>query len=156
MMYEVMIVDDDPTSLAIGRALLEPSYKIILMKSGVQALGYIRNNPTPDIVLLDMVMPGTSGMDVLKALKEDKRSEQIPVIFLTSMDDSNVQVEGYRMGAVDFLQKPVNPELLKRKIAYQTELLHIKRENQQMRARIVKLENAVRQCTNLLNNAVSG
>lgn len=156
MMYEVMIVDDDPTSLAIGRALLEPSYKIILMKSGVQALGYIKNNPAPDILLLDMVMPGTSGLDVLKALKEDKKSEEIPVIFLTSMDDNSVQLEGYRMGAVDFLQKPVNPELLKKKIAHQTELLHIKRENQHMRARIVKLENTVRQCANLLNNAISG
>lgn len=154
-MYEIMLVDDDPTLLAIGKALLEPSYKIILMKSGVQALGYIRNNPKPDVILLDMVMPGTSGLDVLTALKEDNKYADIPVMFLTSNDDNQSQAEGYMLGAADFIQKPVNPKLLKKKIETQIDLLRLKRENQEMHTRIARLENVVRQCAVILNNAIT-
>lgn len=154
-MYEIMLVDDDPTLLAIGKALLEPSYKIILMKSGVQALGYIKNNPKPDVILLDMVMPGTSGLDVLTALKEDNKYADIPVMFLTSNDDNQSQAEGYMLGAADFIQKPVNPKLLKKKIETQIDLLRLKRENQEMHTRIARLENVVRQCAVILNNAIT-
>lgn len=154
-MYKIMIVDDDPTSLAIGKALLEPSYKIILMKSGVQALGYLKNNPKPDIILLDMVMPGTSGLDVLKALKEDRKLDDIPVIFLTSIDDNGLEIEGILLGATDFIRKPVNPSLLKKKIEFQSELIRIREENHDMRNRIAKLETVVRQCSVLLGNAIN-
>lgn len=154
-MYEIMLVDDDPTLLAIGKALLEPSYKIILMKSGIQALGYIRNNPKPDVILLDMVMPGTSGLDVLTALKEDNKFADIPVMFLTSTDDNKSQAEGYMLGAADFIQKPVNPKLLKKKIETQIELIRLRQENQEMHTRIARLENVVRQCGVILNNAIT-
>lgn len=154
-MYEIMLVDDDPTLLAIGKALLEPSYKVVLMKSGVQALGYIRNNPKPDVILLDMVMPGTSGLDVLTALKEDNKYADIPVMFLTSTDDNRSQAEGYMLGAADFIQKPVNPKLLKKKIETQIELIGLRRENQEMHTRIARLENVVRQCGVILNNAIT-
>lgn len=154
-MYKIMIVDDDPTSLAIGKALLEPAYKIVLMKSGIQALGYLKNNPIPDIILLDMVMPGTSGMDVLKALKEDPTLQDIPVIFLTSNDDNRLETEGLLLGAADLIQKPINPSLLKKKLEHQTEQIQLRLETRALKRRIEELEALVRQCASVLTGALS-
>lgn len=155
-MYSVMIVDDDRTSLAIAKALLEPDYNIVLMKSGVQALGYLKSNPAPELILLDFSMPGTSGLDVLKALQADEKYKDIPVIFLTSnSDDKLMIVEGLLSGAIDSIDKPVNPALLKKKVNEQIEVLQTVRENQAMRKRIAELENLIRQCTFLLQGAVT-
>lgn len=155
-MYSVMIVDDDRTSLAIAKALLEPDYNIVLMKSGVQALGYLKSNPAPELILLDFSMPGTSGPDVLKALQADEKYKDIPVIFLTSnSDDKLMIVEGLLSGAIDSIDKPVNPALLKKKVNEQIEVLQTVRENQSMRKRIAELENLIRQCTFLLQGAVT-
>lgn len=155
-MYSVMIVDDDRTSLAIAKALLEPDYNIVLMKSGVQALGYLKSNPAPELILLDFSMPGTSGPDVLKALQADEKYKDIPVIFLTSnSDDKLMIVEGLLSGAIDSIDKPVNPALLKKKVNEQIEVLQTVRENQAMRKRIAELENLIRQCTFLLQGAVT-
>lgn len=153
-MYEVMIVDDDPTSLAIGKALLEPDYKIMLMKSGVQALGYLKNNPPPSVILLDMVMPGTSGMDVLKALKSERTLQDIPVIFLTTVVDGTVSIETFLQGAVDFIQKPVNPTLLKKKVAYQIERFRLTAENLELRVRVKELEMLLSRCHKILEKGL--
>lgn len=64
----IMIVDDDETSLAIATAMLEDDYEVVAAKSGLQALGRLQEEKMPNLILLDMVMPGTSGMDVLKAI----------------------------------------------------------------------------------------
>lgn len=155
-MYSIMIVDDDRTSLAISKALLEPNYNIILMKSGVQALGYLKNNPAPELILLDFSMPATSGTDVLKALQSDEKFKDIPVIFLTSNSDDKLKiVDGLLSGAVDSIDKPVNPALLKQKVNAQIAVLQNSRENQSMRKRIAELENLIRQCTFLLQGAVA-
>ncbi len=69
-MYKIMIVDDDPTSLAIGKALLSGEYEVLTMKSGLQALGYLKEYDSPDLILMDMVMPTKSGQDVLKILQK--------------------------------------------------------------------------------------
>ena len=84
------------------------------MKSGVQALGYLKNNPAPELILLDFSMPATSGTDVLKALQSDEKFKDIPVIFLTSNSDDKLKiVDGLLSGAVDSIDKPVNPALPK-------------------------------------------
>lgn len=154
-MYSVMIVDDDRTNLAISKALLEPNYNIILMKSGVQALGYLKSNPAPELILLDFSMPATSGTDVLKALQADERYKDIPVIFLTSSSDDKLMiVQGLLSGAADSIDKPVNPDLLRKKVNDQIEILQAVRENQSMRKRIAELENVIRQCTFLLEGTV--
>lgn len=138
-----MIVDDDSTSLAIGKALLESEYQVILMKSGLQALGYLKRNSKPDIILLDMIMPGTSGMDILKMIKKDENLCEIPVLFLTSMDDYSFEIEGFTFGAVDFIQKPVIPELLKLKIKRQIYILNLKRENRYLTDKLDRIKRQV-------------
>ena len=77
-----------------------------------------------------MLMPGTSGMEVLKTLKSTEGLRRIPVIFLTSMDDVDFKLEGFTNGADDFLQKPVHAELMKLKIRRQLYISQLKQENQ--------------------------
>ena len=135
-MRKIMIVDDDSTSVAIGRAFLDDEYEIIVVRSGIQALGALKDDPLPDIVLLDVFMPGMDGMEVLKTMKKDDRLKDIPVIFLTGDKELDLEVEGYKNGAGDFLLKPVNRFLLKTKIKQYILFLDTVRENQELKKRL--------------------
>ena len=136
MKQKIMIVDDDATSLMIVRALLQEEYEVVAAKSGLQALGYLRENSDVALVLLDMMMPGTSGMDVLKTLKSDKKWRNMPVIFLTSMEGMDFEMQGFAEGVDDFIQKPVYADLLKMKIKRQLYMKSLIRENQVLRDRL--------------------
>lgn len=138
-----MIVDDDSTSLAIGKAILESEYKILLMKSGIQALGYLKSFPKPDVILLDMIMPGTSGVDMLKVLRQDPNFSDIPVLFMTNMDDFNNEVEAFSLGAVDILQKPLNPELIRAKMKRLCNTLTLQKENAFLRERLESIKKQI-------------
>ncbi len=132
-MKQIMIVDDDPISVAIVKALLTADYDVITNASGLQAMGHLQKNEPPDLILLDIIMPGMDGMQVLKKLKEEPRLAEIPVIFLTSMDSPEIALEGYLSGADDFVQKPVNEELLKLKIQRQLYIHDLKQENKRLK-----------------------
>lgn len=132
-MKQIMIIDDDPISVAIVKAWLAADYDVITNSSGLQALGHLRRNPPPDLILLDIVMPGTDGMQVLKTLKDDPKLAEIPVIFLTSIDSSEVQLEGYIHGIDDFVQKPINEKLLQLKIQRQLHIYEMKQENRRLK-----------------------
>ena len=142
-MYTIMIVDDDPTSLAIGRALLENDYRLLLKRSGLQALGSLKEGERPDLMLLDMVMPGVDGMEVLKSLKADPDLRNIPVIFLTGESHVEEEVKSYLSGAADFIQKPVNAEMLRIKISQQLRFLELQRENIRLREALRAVKNQV-------------
>lgn len=118
-MKKIMIVDDDVTSVAIVKALLEPEFEVVSANTGVEALGELQRSPDLNLILLDMVMPGVSGMDLLKVLKKSENWSNISVIFLTSLEGVDIELEGFTNGASDFLQKPVNAELLRLKIKRQ-------------------------------------
>ncbi len=139
-MKKIMIIDDDTTSLAIATALLESEYEVVTMQSGLQALGYLQDHQPPELILLDMVMPGTSGMDVLKALKEIPKLADIPVIFLSSMEGMDFEVEGFTHGAEDFIQKPIHAQLLKMKIRRQLYIHQLKEENQLLQRKLQLLK----------------
>ena len=139
-MKKIMIIDDDTTSLAIAKALLESEYEVVTMQSGLQALGYLQDHQPPELILLDMVMPGTSGMDVLKALKEIPQLADIPVNFLSSMEGMDFEVEGFTHGAEDFIQKPIHAQLLKMKIRRQLYIHQLKEENQLLQRKLQLLK----------------
>lgn len=139
-MKKIMIIDDDTTSLAIAKALLESEYEVVTMQSGLQALGYLQDHQPPELILLDMVIPGTSGMDVLKALKEIPKLADIPVIFLSSMEGMDFEVEGFTHGAEDFIQKPIHAQLLKMKIRRQLYIHQLKEENQLLQRKLQLLK----------------
>ena len=147
-MKKIMIVDDDVTSVAIVKALLEPEFEVVSANTGVEALGELQRSPDLNLILLDMVMPGVSGMDLLKVLKKSENWSNISVIFLTSLEGVDIELEGFTNGASDFLQKPVNAELLRLKIKRQLFIQDLKAENQHLQKTLQTLHNRIDQVFN--------
>ncbi|RKF12766.1 hybrid sensor histidine kinase/response regulator [Alginatibacterium sediminis] len=112
----VLIVDDVADNLTLLAGLLKKDYRILLAKDGLRALSLCQSETPPDLVLLDVMMPGMDGFEVLKRMREHPASEQIPVIFVSALGDVESQSRGLGGGAVDYITKPVQPELLKLRV----------------------------------------
>jgi putative two-component system response regulator len=108
----VLAVDDDPDLLALIAKVLATEYEVKTASDGGDALALAAAAPQPDLVLLDVDLPGASGFEVCQLLKEDPATARIPVIFLTGKSEAADQLEGLDLGAVDYLTKPINPRLL--------------------------------------------
>lgn len=108
---KVLIVDDSPYNLTVISDLLQEYYEIIIAENGLMALE-IAKNEMPDIILLDVIMPGIDGYETCKRFKEDDSLNHIPIIFLTSRNNTEDEQRGLDLGAVDYLRKPVSPPLL--------------------------------------------
>ena len=111
----ILIVDDDTTNLqVIGSFLYNKNYKIILAKSGYDALKSVENNH-PDLILLDIMMPGMNGYEVCEKLKANNQTKDIPVMFLTAKTETKDLIKGFNTGGVDYITKPfIKEELLAR------------------------------------------
>lgn len=108
----VLVVDDTPDNLTLMFGLLKDHYTVKGANNGERALKIARGESPPDIILLDVMMPGLSGHDVCRELKADGATRDIPVIFLTAMGDVEDERQGLELGAVDYLTKPVNPPIV--------------------------------------------
>ena len=124
----IVIVDDDATNLKVAEKALGEKYKVILLKSGMMLLKYLENH-APDLILLDIKMPDMDGYETLSRLKADEKTSGIPVIFLTSKNDTASEVQGLKLGAVDFIIKPFENEIIMSRVqihlklhAYETRL----------------------------------
>src|SRR5512144_1777400 len=111
----VLAVDDVVQNLqVVGTMLRNEGYEVMPASSGVQALERVRVR-TPDLILLDLMMPDMDGLDVCRRLKSDSVGRQIPIIFLTASNEMDHLLKGFEVGAVDYVTKPFNgPELLAR------------------------------------------
>ncbi|HDP67016.1 MAG TPA: hybrid sensor histidine kinase/response regulator [Candidatus Marinimicrobia bacterium] len=133
--HTLLIVDDVAINLDILRSLLVDKYNVKVAKNGPAALK-IAQNSSPDLILLDIMMPGLDGFQVCKQLKSDPKTRDIPIIFLTARTETKDIVAGFEAGGIDYLTKPFNPhELLARVntqilIKEQRDLI-IKRSNEQ-------------------------
>ncbi len=122
----ILIVDDDPNSLVALRELLEgPGQSVILAESGEDALRHVLKQDFA-VILLDVRMPGMDGFETARLIRERKRSRHTPIIFMTgALEDVHSQFRGYEAGAVDYITKPLVPQVLKSKIAVFLELYKI-------------------------------
>lgn len=118
----VLIVDDVPQNLHLLRETLKGRCKLSIAKSGLQALELVARGPAPDLILLDVMMPGMNGYEVCEKLKADPDTCDIPVIFVTAMSESGDEERGLGLGAVDYVTKPFQPELIKARVSNQLEL----------------------------------
>lgn len=108
MSPKVLVVDDAPSNVQILRRMLErEGYAVVSAGDGAQALDVVRRE-APDLVLLDVMMPVKDGYEVCRELKQDPETADLPVIFLSALDDARDRVHGLDLGAVDFLSKPIN------------------------------------------------
>ena len=107
----VLIVDDEPLSVEMLRLTLEDGFRTLLATSGREALKIVAQE-SPDIILLDVVMPGMDGYQVCQALKGDPLQKEIPILFITCMDESECEIRGLELGAADYIVKPFNPGIV--------------------------------------------
>jgi DNA-binding response OmpR family regulator len=107
---KVLIVDDTPENIQVLMGTLKDAYAIVAAINGEKALKMAAADPRPDLILLDIMMPGMDGFEVCQRLKADTNTQDIPVIFLSALDDTVNKVKGFEMGAVDYISKPFQPE----------------------------------------------
>jgi class 3 adenylate cyclase len=112
---QILIVDDEPINLKVLAAILEDDYEVCEASNGREALSFARES-TPDLILLDVMMPGIDGYEVCRKLKDDPATKDIPVIFLTSKTEVEDETEGFLAGAVDYIAKPYNPVIVKARV----------------------------------------
>lgn len=122
----LLVVDDTPENLQLMNNLLRDQYRVRLATDGESCLELALRDPQPDLVLLDIVMPGIDGYETCRRLKANARTRSIPVIFLTAMNQDSDQEEGFRCGCVDFITKPIAPALTLARVATH---LSLKRAN---------------------------
>ena len=111
----VLAVDDSPENLDVLKGQLTPDYIVKAAINGAVALKIASKRP-PDIVLLDVRMPGMDGFEVCQALKQDTTTRDVPVIFVTGEDDSEIRAAATKVGVADILSKPVDPDALRETI----------------------------------------
>ena len=112
----LLIVDDAPDNLQLMSALFKDDYRIRVANRGARALEICHSDTPPDLVLLDVMMPEMDGFEVARRMREHPSSETIPVIFVTALTDNDARMRGLSLGAIDFVSKPINPDILKPRV----------------------------------------
>lgn len=118
----VLIVDDAPENLRILSESLRGDYTIMFAKNGTDALRLAEGNPKPDIILLDVIMPGMNGYEVCRKLKDSPSTADIPVVFITAQNDEADEATGLTLGAQDYIKKPFRASLVRNRVGNQLEL----------------------------------
>ena len=111
----ILAVDDEASNLQLLRQILQDHYRLLFAKDGARALELARQEQ-PDLILLDVMMPGMSGYEVCAALKAHPATASVPVIFVTALTETADEVEGFEAGAVDYITKPVSPPVVRARV----------------------------------------
>ena len=149
----LFLVDDDATNLAVASNILDEYYDVLTFNSGERFLKALEKN-IPALILLDVIMPEMDGFEVIKILKNNAKTAHVPVIFLTAKDDSENELKGLSLGAIDYISKPFSPPLLLKRIelillfeSQKQELAEFSDNLQQMvdakTRMVIELQNAV-------------
>lgn len=120
----ILIVDDEKMNLKVLADLLKDEYTPVLARSGAQALQHTMSDSPPDLILLDVIMPEMGGYEVIKALKNNDQTKNIPVIFVTALSSTEDEELGLKLGAVDYIIKPFSPPIVKMRVRNHLRLAH--------------------------------
>ena len=121
MRAKILLVDDETANLKLLRAILDDSYDLIYAKNGQDAIT-LTIQQQPDLILLDIMMPEMDGFTVCRRVKENPETREIPVMFVTAKREVEDETQGFEMGAVDYLTKPVSPPVVKARVKTQLSL----------------------------------
>jgi len=132
----LLLVDDEPSNLHVLKEILQDRYHLLFARDGHKALEIARDKQ-PDLILLDVMMPELSGYDVCEALKKEPKTAKIPVIFVSALSDTGDETHGFAVGAVDYIPKPVNPSIVKARVATHLSLVSVD-ELQQTQLEIIQ------------------
>jgi putative two-component system response regulator len=150
---KVVLVDDNPVNLKLARNTLMEKYNVFTVPSAEKLFQFLEQN-LPDLILLDVIMPELNGYEAITTLKNNPRTADIPVIFLTSKADTISELEGFSLGAVDYISKPFSPQLLLKRVevhlqleSQKAELKNLNENLQQIveekTSEVLELQNAV-------------
>ncbi len=120
--HRVLIVDDTPANIHVLMETLRDRYAIVVATNGVKALALATSANPPDLILLDVMMEGMDGYEVCRRLKVDVRTQDIPVIFVTTLSETEDETFGLDLGAVDYITKPIQPAIVKARVRNHLEL----------------------------------
>lgn len=158
----ILVIDDDNSNLKMAsRILSQEKMRVSCIKSGMSAIEFLKENK-PDLILLDVHMPGMDGFDTIAAIRENKDTAGIPVIFLTADDDSTTETKGLKAGAVDFIRKPFVPEVLLIRVRHMIDLIRlqtdlsyeVEKKTQEVMAQHLKVERMSMQIVKTLSGAI--
>ncbi len=153
-MKTILAVDDSIINLKSIKRLLSDKYKVIAVSSSSDAFAYLEN-AQPSLILLDIMMPDMDGFEMMNVLKADKRFMNIPVIFLTADNDKEKEVRGFRMGAMDFIVKPFEPDIVMSRIDKTIELESLRHNLEaEVRVKAKEIENITLQSIAAVANTV--
>lgn len=124
----VLIVDDTPSNISVLMEILRDDYRVLAATNGAQALTIARGKQPPDVILLDVMMPEMSGYEVCQRLKADSATRMVPVIFVTAMNQTEDETQGFALGAVDYITKPVSAPIVKARVKTHLALFDQNRE----------------------------
>jgi putative two-component system response regulator len=119
----VLVVDDEATNIDIFYELLKNDYRVLAAMSGVAAIEIANSEEKPDMVLLDINMPDLDGYEVCRLIKENEKTQDIAVIFVTSANQFNDEIKGFALGAADFILKPIHPTITLARVKTHLELI---------------------------------
>lgn len=139
----VLIVDDNPTNIDLLISTLTGEYRLGVAINGPKSLEYV-SKQKPDIILLDIMMPGMNGFEVCSRLKSDPETQDIPIIFITAVDDVSRKIKGFELGAVDYITKPFLAEEVRERVRTH---LTLKSMREKLADRNIDLEVKVREKT---------
>jgi putative two-component system response regulator len=108
----VLIVDDEPMNVKVLVDLLRPKYNLVVARDGLQALERLKAAPLPDLALIDVMMPGMSGLELCRKMRQDPIIGEVPVIFVSALDQVRDEAEGFAAGGVDYIAKPISPAIV--------------------------------------------
>jgi len=137
----ILVIDDTPENIILMKDILSPAYKIKAATSGKKGIDIATNQPRPDLILLDVMMPDMDGYEVCRQLKKNPKTFHIPIIFVTALSQERDERKGFDLGAVDFITKPISAPILEARVR-----THIALHNQN-----VELNRRVEQRTAELN-----
>ncbi|MYM39688.1 HD-GYP domain-containing protein [Duganella qianjiadongensis] len=120
----ILAIDDEPNNLNLLLQVMRDKYRLVFANNGAKGLE-LASRIQPDLILLDIMMPGLDGYEVCRRLKADARVSHIPVIFLTAMTATEDEARGFDAGAVDYVQKPISVPILLRRVATHLSLVHL-------------------------------
>lgn len=158
----ILVVDDDTSNLKMANRILgSADMRVSCLKSGEDAIKFLQEN-RPELILLDIHMPGMDGFETIAAIRGNKATADIPVIFLTADDDSNTETKGLKAGAMDFIKKPFVPEVLLLRVRHTLDLIRlqtdlareVERKTQEVMAQHEKLEKISMQIMTALSGAI--
>lgn len=118
----ILIVDDAPQNISVLGSLLKDEYNIRVANNGEKALEIVFSSDPPDLILLDIIMPGINGFEVCKKIKSEPKTQNIPIIFITAKTSDIDEVKGFELGAVDYITKPFKSTVVRARVRTHADL----------------------------------